>query len=642
MASRETLTSLAMLMVNIDEGKDYLDYLRPFILQVLVDNKPDPVTDKSVHDMLITQFGLEIPGPTIQLVLKRLARANLIKRQEGVYRIIGSLPNPEIASKKSEAERHIHAVINGLIEFAKLDGHPIANEEEAVAAITGFLLEFNIDCLKAYLHGTTIPATAHLEKAHIVIVSDFVRHLQRANPEGFESFLIMVQGHMLANALLCPDLQHAPKSYRGVTFYLDTPLLIHQLGLEGPANKRAIDELIDLVRRLGGSVAFFSHSRHELDLVIRGAAAHVNTPGGRGAVVLEAQRNGITKSDLLLLAGQVDKLLADAKINSQNTPSHIADCQIDETVFEQILEDEVNYYNPRAREFDVNSVRSIYVLRGNTKPTSIERSRAIFVTSNAAFAKAAFEYGKRNEEVDEVSSVITDFSLANMAWLKAPMGAPSLPETELLAYSYAALQPSQSFLERFLVKINKLQEKGRISERDHQLLRSSTVAQEELMGLTLGKEGSLTEETVIEILHRVTNEIKQEEAAKVAQEINLHRETMTRLEQTRAELFELQKRIYWKCKRRSQICAGLVSSLVYLLLLLGILAGVKFRAHGLVFGWLLSVGSMVLAIYTFVSSLSRGTIVRRLHQAMQAKWLMHFLHLEYKATGIRFGANGQL
>ena len=37
-----TLTSLAILKVNIDQGKDYLDYLRPFILQVLVEQKPEP------------------------------------------------------------------------------------------------------------------------------------------------------------------------------------------------------------------------------------------------------------------------------------------------------------------------------------------------------------------------------------------------------------------------------------------------------------------------------------------------------------------------------------------------------------------------------------------------------------------------
>ena len=53
---------------------------------------------------------------------------------------------------------------------------------------------------------------------------------------------------MLANALLCPDLRNAPKSYRGVSFYLDTPILIRLLGLEGELKQTAVRELIGLLK----------------------------------------------------------------------------------------------------------------------------------------------------------------------------------------------------------------------------------------------------------------------------------------------------------------------------------------------------------------------------------------------------------
>jgi len=64
---------------------------------------------------------------------------------------------------------------------------------------------------------------------------------------------VIVQGHMLANALLCPDLQNASPTYKGLTFYLDTPLLIQRLGVEGDAKKAAIEKLIGLLGRLGGN-----------------------------------------------------------------------------------------------------------------------------------------------------------------------------------------------------------------------------------------------------------------------------------------------------------------------------------------------------------------------------------------------------
>ncbi len=218
MAPTETLTSLAMLKVNIDQGRDYLDYLRPFILQVLVDHRPDPVTDQVVRDHLRTQFGLEIPARAVQIVLKRLSRGHPLKREEGVYHITGALSDPGITRKKSEADRHIQAVVSGLLEFTKDGSHSVATAGEAVTAICGFLTEFNIPCLRAYLRGTTIPTVEGKHQAHIVLVSDYVLHLQRSDPERFKSFMILVQGHMLANALLCPDLQSAPRTYKGVRF----------------------------------------------------------------------------------------------------------------------------------------------------------------------------------------------------------------------------------------------------------------------------------------------------------------------------------------------------------------------------------------------------------------------------------------
>jgi hypothetical protein len=158
MASKETLTSLAMLKVNLDHGQDYLDYLRPFVLQVLFDHRPDPVTDHRVHDLIGSQFGLQIPNRTIQIVLRRLARSHPLVREHGMYRIGGKLTNPGLLSRKAEAERHIQAVVAGLIAFSADTPHVIASAESAENALTTFLLDFNVSYLRAYLRGTAIPA----------------------------------------------------------------------------------------------------------------------------------------------------------------------------------------------------------------------------------------------------------------------------------------------------------------------------------------------------------------------------------------------------------------------------------------------------------------------------------------------------
>ena len=631
--SSTTLISLAMLKVNLDHGVDYLDYLQPFILQILDEKRPDPVTDETIKEYIRNEFGLEIPSRAIQLVLKRISKKQPLEKNGGVYRITGKVANPGITIQKSSADRHIKSVILGLIEYSQNTSKPIDNEEDGGTDLLAFRSQFNIPCLKAYLRGTTIPDLSGKHETQVVLVSKYVMYLQENSPERFDSFIVLVQGHMLANALLCPDLQNAPKTYKGVTFFLDTPVLIRWLGLEGEHKQKAVQEVIDLVRRLGGSFQLFSHTHDELERVVKNAADYIDAANGRGAIVFEARHTGRTKSDLLLLAGQIDDKLIEEGFTVKDTPEYMNKFQIDEAEFGKLLQDEVSYFNPRAKEFDINSVRSIYVLRAGTSPNSIEKSRAVLVTNNSGFARAAFEYGQKHEESREVSVVITDFSLANMAWLKAPMGAPSLPTTEILSFSYAALQPSRELLNKYLVEIEKLEKQGKITERDHQLLRSSTKAHDELMALTLGEEEALTEETISETLRRVTLAIKSEENEKLHSEKVSHQQTIQSLIAEKKEKKSIQERLYWRCVKRAKNISWGAAIVLAILLLAGIAAGLGLKSSYPSLGWLLIICSGIVTLASTIDVLFSFS-VREARNKFE-KWLLVILvRRDSLATGL--------
>jgi hypothetical protein len=629
-----------MLKVNVDQGHDYLDYLRPFILQILVDHKPDPVTDTVVRNHLRSQFGLEIPERAVQVVLKRLSKKYALTKDSGIYRVTGIISDPGIGLEKSKAERHIQAIQAGLIEFSKSTAKPITTNEEAVTALCVFLTEFNIPCLRAYLRGTAIPTVEGKHETDIVLVGQFVLHLQQTDPERFDSFMIMVQGHMLANALLCPDLQNAPKTYKDVTFYLDTPVLVQLFGLDGDPKKAAAKDLIRLLRDLGAAVATFSHSRDELKGVVTGAANHIAALDGRGTIVMEARQRGTTKSDLLVLAGQIDDKLVEANITLRDTPRSIDRFQIDESAFEQHLQDEVSYFNPRAKEYDINSVRSIYVLRANTAPSTVEKCKAVLVSSNSAFARAAYQYGQKHKESREVSSVITDFALANMAWLKAPMGAPALPTNEILAFSYAALQPSMKLLAKYLNEIEKLERQGKITERDHQLLRSSVLAQEEFMRLTLGDEDALTEETVTETLRRVTSEIKKEGSEKLSAEQMAHRKTQDDLAAERAEKKWVQERLYWRCDRHAKFWSWAVALIAAIFLLVGVAVGLGLKSTVPVIGWTLLIGSGLMTVATVLDVMVEFSL-KGMREKLEERLRTWCIKRKAAATGLNLGGISQ-
>ncbi len=315
---------------------------------------------------------------------------------------------------------------------------------------------------------------------------------------------------------------------------------------------------------------------------------------------------------MLLFVEVLDEKIAEAGIDLRPNPKYQEQFQIDEGAFEDILDEGVYYHNPRARQDDINSVRSIYAIRGNRAPTLIERSRAVLVTSNAAFAGAAWNYGQRYESSRAVSSVITNFSLANTSWLKSPMKALSLPRTQMLAFAYAAMEPTEEWLSKFVTEVDRLQAKGTISERDHQLLRSSPMVYEELMYLTLGEDVALNSETIVETLSRVSTEIRKEELEKLSAESHAHSQTKESLSRERSERERMIANLVTRCEHRARKIARGVAVFAFLLVALILLGGVVLRSVSPTLGWSL-VSISILATAFEVASFTFGTSIRGLH-----------------------------
>ena len=635
MSKEITLLSLAMLKVSIDSGMDYLEYLRPFVMQTLASKTTAAVSisDESIAKQLQDDFGLVIPRRTVQILLKRISKAGFLIKKHGIYRLAKEIPATNYQLEKADASRKISAVISSLIAFTKSSTDRDINEDDALDALLLFLSKFSISCLKSFLRGTALPNRINSDNWKLVLVSTFVSKLEISEPERFENFILLVEGHMLANALLCPDLQSVSKVYKKVTLYFDTPLLLQYLGLEGDAKKQAIDELIGLIKRLKGTIVCFSHTMDELVNVIRNTSDYIDSPTGRGSIVYESRKAQRTKSDLLLLAEKAESLLEDGNIVIKSTPAYGSKFQIDETKFADFLEDEISYYNPKAKDHDINSVRSIYELRSGAHPHSIEDSNAILVTSNSAFAKAAYEYGKNIEQSREVSTVITDFSLANTAWLKAPSGASLLPQKEVMAFAYATLRPTHDFLQQVLVEAEKLEHQGKITARDHQMLRSSQHAQNELISLTLGEDESLTENSITYVLNKVTAEIKKEETENLTAEQSAHKETQKNLSLEREKNRRVSEQLFWSCKKSANRIASGIAIFISILIIIGLLEGYDYKATNPILGWSMTIGSIVLPLLTW-AGLSFGTNTKNIHGWVRDRLTNWLFQKEAKKLGV--------
>ena len=243
---------------------------------------------------------------------------------------------------------------------------------------------------------------------------------------------------MLANALLCPDLKNAPSLQRCnvLSGYATSRSAVGDLK-EKP-KQAAVNSLVTLLLRLGATVATFSHSRDELEHVITGAAQNIESPDRTWS-----HRDGRApkRNDQIGLAclGGPDRRQAQrGSIDELNTPriSRIFRLTRRHSRKSSMTKYRTSILAPR------NTTSTLFAAStcsGRACHRKLSNGRGLFLSQAIlGSSRAAFQYGQRHEASREVSSVITDFSLANMAWLKAPLGAPAVPMTELLAFSYAA------------------------------------------------------------------------------------------------------------------------------------------------------------------------------------------------------------
>ena len=526
----DTLVSLAILKTDLDEGRrDYFTYIEQLVAPILQDWGDEPLSDSLVARQFEKEYGLRVPDRAMQLVLRRFAKKGYLRRENKTYHVSKEIPETNLEVKRHEAIQKIDSLVQSIQRFIEENYALSWSSEEATSALVSFLGQFGIEFLRAYVFRTALPDIPDTTPRNQYLVGSYIRYAHETDKGAFDSVILFVKGQMYANALTCPDLEGLEKNFRGVQFYLDTPLVLGLLNVQGEQDFSTMTELVRLVQRLKGEVVIFEHTAAELEAVLNGAADNIENPDAFGRVVHEMRNRGLKRGDVLLKLESYEAELKAYGIKVRPTPDYDERFQISEEELKESIERQVQYRNPRALDFDINSIRAIFVLRQGYVPRRLEDARAVLVTNNSALSAAAYEVGKNHNSAREVSVAITDFSLANVAWLKSPMDAPDLPLKETLAACYAAIEPGAGLWSKYLRVLDTLAEQGTISPDHHAMLRVSGLAERELMELTLGDESELTGDTITAIQKRVIEEISQEHAAAVIEEKSAHEETRRKL-----------------------------------------------------------------------------------------------------------------
>ncbi|MBI1191424.1 MAG: hypothetical protein GC200_12185 [Tepidisphaera sp.] len=517
-ASR-ALQSLAVLKSSLDFGRDYLDNFCKLVLPVVASFDGEPLSSRSVADEFFKNYSLRVPDKTIELVLRRLAKRKVLTKQAGSYYCAESVDADDLQEMFRSAQGANETLYANLMEFCQERFGLSISRDDIALQFTKFVSRFGVDFLKNYIFRSTLPDLPDGLSDGQFAIAAYVRSVSEDGGDQYTSVMSLVQAHMYANALLCPDLESIEKDFSKVTFYFDTPCLVPLVVQPDPIESRASNELLALIQGLRGKVAVFAHTFEELNSVLQGVLSNLENPRAEGALVRDLRRAHLKAGDVAMRVAGAEQRLNELGFSIQPTPEYVQSYQIDESKLEAAFDEcGLHYKHERAKDHDVNSIRSIYVIRKAKKYARLEDSLAVLVTNNAALARSAQKFGRLHEGQEALTSVVTDYALANVAWLKRPASKSTMPERELLAASVALMEPSEKFWRHFLKSVDEIERSGKYDPDILAVLRATPLAERELMELTLGSEDLLTDSRIDAVVERVKARLRDESASIVDSE----------------------------------------------------------------------------------------------------------------------------
>jgi hypothetical protein len=512
------LVALGIVNVNWNEQRDSVGNFVPFVAQALKDSSDDVVALADLQQAITARFGLQIPQGALRTILRRAAREGYVAIEHGVYRPSReALANVNLDRKRSDMERQRVALIEALRQFAHDHHRQAWSEDQAGDALLSYVRSQAAPLLATAVAGEPFrppPAVRHGE----VIVSRFVLHVCRDDPTAFSQLDTFVKGYMLANVLYLPEgLDAVNRRFGDTCFLLDTPVVLRAVGYAQEEISRPASELLHLLQGYNAKLRIFGHTLREIEGVLDSAASSLRRGGVtpfEGSVYEYFVSHGLESADAERMIAALPERLARAGIEVVEAPPQTERLAVDEARLKEILEAEVTYHRDETLYRDLDSLTACHRLRDGRFYPRFEACPAIFVTSNGALARASRIFFREAYGRQAIPVTVLDHSLTTIAWLKDPARAATLPRHQMIADSFAALDPPDTLWQSYVEEITRLQRQGEITEHDFALLRYSMDARQALMDITLGDAEVFSEGTV----HDVLEHARRAAAADAAEE----------------------------------------------------------------------------------------------------------------------------
>ncbi|MDR3243969.1 MAG: hypothetical protein LBT79_04395 [Elusimicrobiota bacterium] len=508
MDNNNLLISTAMLSVIWEQSnKDILELLIPFLEYSIAKNSPIEGINLDINKIssyFKEEFGYrDIPDNVIVTMLKRLCKAKTLRRDNDKFYLIQILDNVvrKFEKERSEIKEQEESVINELNMFFKQNNINIS-KEETVNSLMEFFNEKGLSVFSETL------LLENIQKKHNEInycIAQFILSVYEKNNVVFYYIIEMVKGFFISTAIsMQSNNEHIIKSeFKNADFYFDTRVLLNILGCHLIEVKKATIELLSMLVKKGGKLFCFEHNYQEAyDVIYAYGKSIANIRGYKSIITLEGlDELNYSYNDVQELLSMLRTKIISFGIRIVDVPEYQnvkKDYLIDEVALTQYLLENRNKdtLTEKANDIDVQSISAICRLRNGVFSSSIEQSKAVFVTTSTKLTRLTNDFLLYLYKNNTTPVLFSDTILSAIVWLKHYSTHPDYPKTKLIENALLTLEPTHTLLEKFKNKVDKIRNEGKITEEEAIIMINDRFLKKELVHLTQGNEDKITDSVI--------------------------------------------------------------------------------------------------------------------------------------------------
>lgn len=513
----KSILTHATLKVLFDANiaNTYLDVYIPFIKYAIkkTHNISNIIVIKDIKQLLKTEFELLIPTHVIEILLRKIPQ-NEVTSDHGIFYTtslfnLDTTLEDSISKNKSRLDRFINKFVNS--EYNKRT----LNHDKSSKLFIDFVNKYYKELLNSIQDYSLLDKSVmNLDEVYL---AKYIDNIIKLSVDDYSFFEDVLFGWLMADILInIQDNDIYANNINTLYIYIDTPILLALLDLDNFELFEAMNEMMNIVKKMNIKVRIFRHNIREAIKVINAIQIQLYN------VDLKVYNTRFLASinylrDKKMLKSTLDDLICDidTRINKlgieiEDKPSYNDTYyQIDELTLHKDLvkhyKGDIFYTNTSDLELraqtDVDSISAITRLRKGNWTNRLFESRFIFVTDNYCLVKMAKEIVCTEEYSDQIPPAISDVNLTTILWIQNPINDKVI-KSKIASELVSIIQPPANFWRSWSQAVLNAKD---LSDDERVFLQYSKVVRELLFDVTNYIPRSVDATTVHLVLEKLRN-----------------------------------------------------------------------------------------------------------------------------------------